>query len=200
MPHSWKETTHGGAIGHGFRRMVHVSMSVVPWVYYYYGRAIADFFWFSPTQFLLMVVAVLTLLEGLRLYRGWVFFGQRQHESRHLSSSYWSGISMAAVLLFAPGVGYYVPLITVYAWVDPLLGELREKGLQSKLGLLLVGFVATALIWWGASALFGSSLRLGLVCGFLAVFFEQFNWRWIDDNALMQLVPLGFLACHFVLF
>lgn len=200
MQRNWKETTHGGSIGHGFRRLVHMSMCLVPWVYYLYGDRIAHFFAFSLSQFVGMVVGVLTLFELLRLQRGWVFFGQRQHESHHLSSSYWSGLAMAAVLLFSPGVAYYVPLITVYAWVDPLLGELREKGVRSKVVLLMLGFVAAGLIWWLSVHFLGASWILGLVCAFLAVFFEQFNWRWIDDNALMQLVPLGFLVCHFMLF
>lgn len=96
---------------------------------------------------------------------------------------------MALVFLLAPDRAYYIPIITVCSWVDPLLGGLRAKEVPSGY-VFIIGLIFAWLIWGASYFCLGSSPILGFVFGFLAVFFEKFNWRWVDDNALMQLIPL----------
>jgi len=190
MSASWKEQTRGGAMGHRLRRLIHAGMFVIPWVYFLYGTLIAGWFDLTPRQFLLMIALLMTLFEGLRLWRGWVFFGQRTHERKQLSSFFWGVISIALVLAFS-GPAYYIPIITVCSWVDPLVGELRTKGMRPAV-VFVSGLVLAWAIWFLGYLFLGSFMWIGFICGFLAVFFEKFNWRWIDDNALMQLTPLLF--------
>jgi hypothetical protein len=191
MSGSWKERTQGGSAGHRLRRLIHVFMFVVPWVYWLYGATISGWLSLTPPQFVWLVACVVTLFEGLRLWRGWVLFGQRTHERNQLSSLFWGTVSIAFVLVYARDPAYYIPIITVCSWVDPLLGELRVKGLRPA-WVFVLGLVLAWAIWLLSSLFLGNSLLIGAICGLLAVFFERFNWRWIDDNALMQLVPLLF--------
>lgn len=196
MTSSWKEKTCGGTVAHCLRRLVHVSMFLIPWVYWLFGIQVASWFSLNPKQFILAVVCLITWFEGLRLWRGWVVFGQRVHERRQLSSLFWGVLSIALVLIYAPNPAYYIPIITVCAWVDPLVGELRTRQWQS-IWVFLAGLILAWLIW-GISAYFlGSSLWMGLFFGLLAVYFERFNWRYVDDNALMQLIPLLFYVLFF---
>ena len=195
----WQARTQGGLTGHRIRRLIHVSMCIVPWLYWMAAPAVAGWIWLSPRQLLWVIIVLITLLELLRLSRGLLLVGQRLHEKKQLSSLFWGTISIALVLLYAPGPGYAVPIITVCAWVDPLLGEMRVRSTPGWL-MWVVGLLATWLIWFAASYFLGNRIILGAVCGFLAVYFEQFTWKWIDDNALMQLVPLFFLLLIGVLF
>ena len=197
MTASWKEKTRGGAAGHRLRRVIHALMFLVPWVYYLYGQVIAGWFSLTPVQFVIAVACLVVLAEALRLWRGWVVFGQRTHERTQLSSFFWGGISIALVLMFAPDPAYYIPIITVCSWVDPLMGEMRTKDIGPLL-VFIAGLILAWVIWIAAAYFLGSSLLVGFICGFLAVFFEKFNWRWVDDNALMQLTPLIFYVLFFL--
>jgi hypothetical protein len=191
MNTSWKESTRGGSAGHRLRRVIHSLMFLVPWVYFFYGLQIASSFRLTPNQFVVAIASFVTLFELVRLWKGWVFFGQRVHERSQLSSLFWGVVSIALVLIFARDHAYYIPIITVCSWVDPLLGELRAKSLRP-VTVFLTGLVLAWTIWLLAHFFLGSSILIGVICGFLAVFFEKFNWRYIDDNALMQLTPLLF--------
>jgi hypothetical protein len=197
VKYSWSEKTRGGSAGHRLRRAVHVLMFVVPWIYDGYGTRIAHWFFLTPSQFVLAIASLVTLFEALRLWKGWVLFGQRMHEKKQLSSFFWGVISIALVLTFAPNRAYYIPIITVCAWVDPLVGELRSSGLRD-LWVFACGLILAWLIWLLAAIFLGSSLVIGAICGLLAVYFERFNWRYIDDNALMQLAPLLFYVLFLI--
>jgi hypothetical protein len=196
MNTSWKESTCGGSAGHRLRRMIHALMFLAPWVYFLYGFQIASWFRLSPSQLVILVASLVTLFECIRLRQGWVFFGQRVHEQNQLSSLFWGVISIALVLIFSRNPAYYIPIITVCSWVDPLLGELRAKGFKPML-VFFSGLIVAWVIWLLAHYFLGASLLVGTVCAFLAVFFEKFNWRWVDDNALMQLTPLLFYMLVF---
>lgn len=191
MTVSWKEKTRGGAAGHRLRRLIHALMFLVPWVYYLCSQQIAGWFGLTPVQFVIIVGCLVALFEAIRLWQGWVVFGQRVHEKTQLSSFFWGGLSIALVLIFAPDPAYYIPIITVCSWVDPLMGEMRTKGI-GPLPVFVGGLILAWVIWLAAAYFLGSPLLIGIICGFLAVFFEKFNWRWLDDNALMQLTPLIF--------
>ncbi|WP_235379174.1 hypothetical protein [Candidatus Coxiella mudrowiae] len=53
-----------------------------------------------------------------------------------------------------------------------------------------LGVVVVMLIWWLASSWFKIDWLLGLLMGPLVVMVEWRNFQWIDDNALMMLIPL----------
>lgn len=92
-------------------------------------------------------------------------------------------------MLLAPGKQYAIPIIWSCAIVDPLLGELRRTQL-SRTWIVFIGIVVVMLIWGLASWWFKLDWLLVLLMGPLVVILEWPNFRWLDDNALVQLVPL----------
>jgi len=73
---------------------------------------------------------------------------------------------------------------------DPLLGEMRIL-IKSVLWVELLGLVFVLLIWWGCAYWFGISMWWGVLMAPITVGVEWLNLKWIDDNALMLLVPLA---------
>jgi hypothetical protein len=169
----------GGWVAHWLRRLVHLSGIFIVWIYYHYG-----------TPFLVWVcLGIVLVLEILRLSRGWTIFGQRHYEKHCISAFAWGAIGMALVLLLAPGKAFAVPIIYAYAVGDPLLGELRSTRLHP-LFVVLIGLLVISGIWWFSHLWLGTPAWLAFVMGPLTVAAEWPSLHWIDDNALMQLIPL----------
>src|SRR5262249_4469210 len=143
----------------------------------------------SLSQLVWACLAVILLLEALRLYQGWTVFGQRHYEQNHLSAFAWGAIGMALVLLFAPGKQFAIPIIAAYAIGDPVLGELRRAAVHT-IVVVAIGICVISSIWWLAHIKLGTPLWLAFLMGPLTVAAEWPCLRWIDDNALTQLVPL----------
>ena len=68
----------GGFGGHAFRRFTHVSMTVIPFIYYLYGQDVADIFSLDAKQLVSIVCFLIILAEVIRLRLGIVIFGQRE--------------------------------------------------------------------------------------------------------------------------
>ncbi len=188
--------TKGGIKGHVIRRLLHVGMILVPFIYYYYGAFFTAYLKMSP-QFLVIALLALTLfLEIIRLVTGLTVFGQRQHESKQVSSFTWAVISMALVLLFAPGREYAMPIIASCAIGDPVIGELRSAKVRTWL-VVLAGLVVIGAIWYLSAYWYGITGWWAVVMAPLTVAAEWPQLKWIDDNALMQLIPL-LLVCFIV--
>lgn len=181
--------TVGGVGGHLLRRSVHLLIVIVPIIYYRYGEAIAGFFHLTLAQFLVAIILLNIVVEGARLKFRWTFWGHRHREARQISSFSWGVLSVCLVLLFAPAKQFAIPIIWSCALGDPLLGELRQIRLPST-WVAIVGILFVMLIWWLCTWLFATPWRLALLMGPLVVGLEWPNFKWIDDNALMQLVPL----------
>ena len=187
MQTGYEATTKGGWLGHGLRRMVHIAMAVVPWIYYHYAIS-ATVLW--------VLLILLVVLEGLRLTFGLQLFGQRVHEAKRISSFAWGGSALLLVLLLSPPMFAY-PIIVACALGDPLLGELRRLGLLT--GLVVVcGLVVVAAIWLGATWWLATPWWWALIMAPLTVVAEWPNLKWIDDNAMMQLVPLIVVSLRFL--
>lgn len=181
--------TKGGLSGHILRRVFHVSIIVVPFIYYAYGGSIALWFGLTAKSLLWAVIALNIILEGLRLKFGWTVFGQRLRETKNISAFAWGVFSICIVLLLSPEPCFAIPIIAACAIADPLLGELRRTPLPHAL-VILIGIVVVMLIWFAGSFWLKTPWQLALLMGPLTVALEWRNFRWIDDNALMQLVPL----------
>lgn len=95
---------------------------------------------------------------------------------------------MGLVILFTTPK-FAIPIITAYAIGDPLLGELRETSL-SKIWIAVIGVAVITGIWCFCSVWLGTPLWLAFIMGPITVAAEWPCLKWIDDNALMQLVPL----------
>lgn len=164
-------------------------MLVLPLLYYDHGQQIAGLFSVSPRVFLLILLVLMVLIESLRLQTGLVFFGQRKHEARRISSFGWGMLGIALVLFLAPGPAFGIPIIWSLALGDPFLGEARRwlpLWLAEVMGLLVV-----VLIWWFCAYWLGISMWWGVCLAPITVAVEWLNLKWVDDNVLMLLVPLA---------
>lgn len=183
------KNTKGNVYGYIGRRLFHVSMAVIPFIYYPFGNQIGAFFHMSPYLFLLILLVLVVILETLRLSFRITIFGQRNYEARQISALAWGTASIILVLLFSPGPQYSIPLIWSFAFGDPLLGELRRTKIPTIwVELIVVIFILA--IWWIAAYWFGISWWWGIFLAPITVAVEWLDLKWIDDNALILLVPL----------
>ena len=187
VPHASR--TKGSWYGHLFRRLIHISMLVIPLIYYPYGHAIAAFFHLTVVSFLLILLVVALFAEFLRISFGVVLFGQRGYESKQISAFAWGMFSIVIVLLISPGLKFSVPIIWSLSLADPLMGEMRRI-VKSAFWVEFVGVNVVLAIWWGCAYWFSLSLWWGVLLAPLTVAAEWLDLKWIDDNALMLLVPL----------
>lgn len=180
-------TTKGGLGGHILRRSIHVSMAALPLLYYQYGVIFASRLGFSSRVLLLVLLLGLCALEGMRLWFGVICIGQRPYETKRVSSFTFGAFGIIVVLLCTQQM-YAIPIIFSCALVDPLMGELRELlpyYLTAIIGMLTVWGIWTMCHWY-----LSTPELLAYVMGPLIVLLEKPNYYWIDDNLLMQLVPL----------
>lgn len=173
-------TTKGGWIGHWLRRALHMGMVAVPWLYYTFR---------IPSFIVWILLALVVLVEIVRLSVGFQAFGQRAHEARRISSFAWGAVSLFLVLLMTtPPFAY--PIIATCAFADPLIGELRRFRFSSWfvacVGILLASGLWLLAWWW-----LGTPWWWAILMGPLTVGAEWPNLKWIDDNAMIQLVPLA---------
>ena len=126
------EHSVGGFGGHAFRRLTHLSMAVIPILYYTRGEEIAGVFSLRPDEFVSYVFLMILIIEAIRLRFGIVIVGQREYESSQISALAWGAFAVCLALLvtgmapFATGTGleagiYGIPLIFGLTFVDPLM-------------------------------------------------------------------------------
>lgn len=161
-------------------------MITAPFVYYHvfpqqYAREI-----------ILSLMMIVIIFELLRVWKRWQVIGQRAHEVGHFSTFAWTIVSLGLVLLFTKSIAWAVPIIAVCALVDPLLGELRLHHVKTEWTVVL-GILFAVFIWLICAFYYGFSWKIAMIMGPLAVAVEWPNFKWIDDNALMLLVPLAVL-------
>ena len=122
----------GGMSGHIFRRIFHVSMCIVPIIYFRYGESISQRLGYSLSEIVSIVILIAILGEALRLKFGFTVFGQREYEANQVSALAWGGFAVGMVLLLTPTEEYAYPLILSLAFGDPFMGEVRRKGIETK--------------------------------------------------------------------
>lgn len=177
----------GGIVAHIARRAFHVSMLIVPLIYYYWFIHLA-----SEKILHLIILAFIFLVflfEKFRIRTRLVLFGQRLHEATHISAFAWTMLSMGVVLILSPSVSFSIPIVATCALVDPLMGELRAHHIDKKI-MIFIGVLTAAIIWLFCAATYHFSFWFALVLAPITVAVEWPSFRWIDDNALMLLVPL----------
>ncbi len=137
----------------------------------------------------LLGLFLLTAFEAYRMHRGWVFFGLRDYEKKWIAGYYWGAFGyVLALLFFEPRFAIITILGTTL--VDPILGELRAS--SAKRWALPGGFGA----WCAVASVCILAANLGTPWLFvplgaaLAVGAEGVKTRFVDDNFLMNIVPL----------
>ena len=184
------ETSVGGMRGHLLRRSIHLSMGLLPFVYFTYGERVADAVNMELNQVVAAVVLVALLAEGVRLTLGVTVFGQRDYEANQVSALAWGAVAVGFVFLLTPHEAYAWPLILSLALGDPLMGELRRKGMDSK-QVMLYATLALWVIWLACWHQFETPLWMAVLLAPVCMIAEWPRLRYIDDNATMLLIPLA---------
>ena len=178
----------GGLKGHLARRFFHISLAIIPWLYYAKGEAIGERIGITPNQFVSIVLLLAIVGEYWRLRSGVVFFGQRSYESTQISALCWGAIAMATIFLIFEDGAYGYPLIWSLTFVDPLLGELRRSQI-GETKVLTIGIIAAFLIWLLCYHWYATPLLMVMILPVIVVLSEKPRLDWIDDNAMMLLIP-----------
>lgn len=191
------EQSIGGFGGHAFRRFTHVSMTVIPFLYYLYGQDIADIVSLGAEQLVSAICILILLVEAARLRLGIVIFGQREYESDQISALAWGGLAVSLALLLAPGEGdgldaglYGIPLIVGMTLVDPLMGEIKRTQKNLKLAIYF-GLCMSYAVWLTCHFWLGTDILAAILLAPLTVLGEIPRTKAIDDNATMVLFPLS---------
>lgn len=186
--------TKGGNMAHIFRRLFHMSLSIFFWFMYKILSYVELTWHMSPVKVLFTFMIVLILVEMLRLYFGWCLWGMRTYESKKPCAFFWGGIGMILVMLFVPGgvtsgQKYAYPIVWCFAFIDPVMGELRMRAVPAWL-MWLIGLMLGVLIWYMAGVWLGTPLWLACVMPLVVMIAEWPSWSWVNDNFFMQLLPL----------
>lgn len=184
------ELSIGGLSGHLLRRGIHLAMSLLPFLYFEFGEDVADWFSLDLEQVVSAVILIAVAGETLRLRMGWTIVGQRSYEAKQVSALAWGALGVGMVFLLAPDEAYAYPLILSLSLGDPLLGELRRKGVSTKT-VILAGTVGIAAIWAFCAYSFATPWLLVPLMAPICVAAEWPRLRYIDDNATMLLIPLA---------
>ena len=184
------ELSVGGVSGHLLRRGIHLAMSFLPFLYFEFGEDVADMVSLTLEQVVSCVILIAIVGESLRLRMGWTIVGQRSYEAKQVSALAWGALGVGMVFLLTPDAAYAYPLILSLSLGDPLLGELRRKGVSTQ-NVILAGVLGIAIIWAGCAYLVETPWLLVPLMAPICVAAEWPRLRYIDDNAAMLLIPLA---------
>ena len=187
----------GGMGGHAFRRLTHVSMASIPYLYYVHGERISSYFSLQAREFVSAICILILVTELVRLRTGIVIVGQREYESSQISALAWGALAVALAILVAPegengtmeAGKYGAPIILGMTLVDPVMGEIKrtQKNLRAA---IFTGLIVSYTVWIGCHFWIGTELIAALLLAPLTVLGEILPSREIDDNATMVLLPL----------
>ena len=191
------EHSIGGMGGHAFRRLTHVSMASIPYLYYVHGSTISSYFSLQAREFVSVICVLILVTEAVRLRTGIVIVGQREYESSQISALAWGALAVALAILIAPegenggmeAGKYGAPIILGMTLVDPVMGEVKRT-MKDLRAAIILGLVVSYAVWVGCHFWIGTELIAALLLAPLTVLGELPPTRAIDDNATMVLFPL----------
>jgi len=153
---------------------------------------------------LVSILCIALLIEAARLITGRRFLGLREDESDRISSYAWGSMGLAVGLFFFPGE---IVIVTFWgmAWIDPICAYARKRGgypwvpLVAYVVLALgVSFLVVPAALYQTAPLGPSRIAAFAILGaVLALGAEKPNWKHVDDDFLMHVVPMVVLAALF---
>jgi hypothetical protein len=214
--------TVGEAQGHWARRRNHIVFtSLIPVLYYVVGDILDRRNLLIKKEFFAFAFFwILVYNEYKRFQRpleARLKFAMRLHEATQISAETWGGCSCWIVMLAAPKYRQQcsielmkwqeqayiaLPLIWTLAFVDPLLGEMRKpdgvlsQWIPSRQVVEIIGSIAVSLVWTLTGFVLGGVFVdwwFVLLIGPTTVAAERPKLTFIDDNAMMLLIPLIFV-------
>lgn len=158
------------------RRTIHCLLALAP-VYYLLP---VDLPVIGVRRWVLLIafIAIITLIEAIRLPKGIMILGLRPHEKHQIASFVWAAAGITAALwLFPHDIATVV--IVGMAFVDPLSGELRSHGVGTwrNIGVssLVYFVICTTVLVLADDRLLLGLLLLSVVGTVIAIGSEQFK-------------------------
>lgn len=179
---------------HCIRRSMHLSIAIFPFIYFWYKDFLSSYLNVNINHLIILLVIAVISLDINRLFKRKLIISQRMYEKHVISSMAWTTVGVSFVLLLAPRIGLHgaaigVPLILSLAVADPLMGECRILNLAKSM-VIAVGLFSVALVWISSAYFLGTPWQLIPFIVPITVASEVISFPWIDDNAMMLLVPL----------
>lgn len=181
--------------GYVFRRMIHILMGLIPFLYYFHGDKVHEWLPINANQLISLIVICVVVFEAVRLLGHWKVYGQRDYEAYTISAAAWTIFALGLVLLQTPRLGVHggglgIPLILAACFSDPMMGEARIRGYKTQ-SIILVGVVFASLAWLIGVVFLGAPWWLIPILVPITVLAELPCLSWMDDNATMLLLPLA---------
>jgi hypothetical protein len=174
--------------GQVLRRLVHVCAPVFLVYYYLPDPVFPGFVGKQPG--LILFLAVILVIEALRLYFSPHIIGMRDYENHRVSAAAWTAVALTITLTFFP-VQIAVPVVLGMGWVDPIMGIMRAK--KSKYYPAVPVIIYFILMIVPLGFFFGLTplvILASMVATFLGIMSEiKKNW-YLDDDFLMIIIPL----------
>jgi len=170
---------------HWYRRAIHAFGAVFLVYYLIPSEGLLNTIKITAT---LSIITIFGIIEIMRIKKIINLFGSRVYENERVASYFYFGIGVTILLIFFPQQ-IAVPSILCAAFADPAVGELRVKigKKNAYLFMFLLSFVLFFIIWNNAPSPFFIIVPFLGAIGVLAG--EIGNFRWIDDDLLIQIVP-----------
>ena len=175
-------------MGQALRRLVHISAPAFLIYYSLPDPVIPGFVAKQPGLFLLL--ALIMVIEALRLYFTPHIIGMREYENYRISAAAWTAMALTVSLALFP-IQIVLPVVLGMGWIDPLMGEMRARKskLYPKVPVILyfILMVVPLAYFFGLTPLV---IFAAVAATFLGIMAEiKKNW-YIDDDFLMIIVPL----------
>jgi dolichol kinase len=172
------------------RRIIHCLLALAP-VYYLLP---VDLPMLGVRRWVLLIafIAIIALIEAIRLPKGIMIMGLRPHEKNQIASFVWAAAGITAALWFFPHDIATVVILGM-AFVDPLSGELRSHGVGTwrNIGASLLAYfgICLTILFLANDRLLPALLVMAAVGTVIAVGSEQFKSVYVDDDFLMVCAP-----------
>jgi hypothetical protein len=182
--------------GQVLRRLVHISAPVFL-IYYYLPDPVFPGL-ISKQSGLFLFLALILVIEALRLYFSPNIIGMREYEKYRISAAAWTAIGLTIAMAFFP-VQIAFPVILGMGWIDPIMGRMRARKSKYYPAVPIVLYFMLMIV--PLSYFFGLTplvLIASIMATFLGIMSEvKKNW-YLDDDFTMIIVPLLGLYVFFL--
>jgi dolichol kinase len=169
------------------RRAMHIAVSLAV-LYWWFPERVVEI-GATRDQLVVGATAAVVALEAVRLRRGRLVFPMREYERRQVGGHVWLVVGCAVAVLFFEQRFAMVAILGT-TLVDPVLGELRSRGLGRIAPAVGFGAWVTQALACATLVPLDTPLALILLGGVVAVAAEALEVPRVDDNFTMNLAPL----------
>jgi len=163
------------------------------WIVLVYYLVPDPLFGHPRSVFLIMILAIVLVFEGLRLYFGFSVYGMREYEKRQFASYAWASIAAAITLLFFPMHLAFVCLLGM-GLIDPMIGEIQHRKPEFYPYIPLMAWSLLAMLLLSILTEFSLPMIItfSMIGGASAILAEYPTLK-VDDDFLMIIIPLFLL-------